>query len=281
MKQANELVSYLPMLRRFARLLVGNQRGGDVLVLAMLQRLAENRDEVSDVIDRQTGLYRTMLRIWKSPVGSHLSETLSARELESQFEPSARNLSMLSRAVFLLRNLEEFARDKVQLVLEMSDSEFEQIEGLANDEVSRLLSTDVMIIEDELLIAFELEGILLSLGHSVTTVVRTAKQAIKAAALQAPKLILSDIQLADGSSGIDAVNQIVKVQYAPVIFITAYPERLLTGLRPEPTYLISKPFKVEQVKAVVSQALFFDSKLRHNVSAKQLSEALVQEWPLH
>jgi CheY-like chemotaxis protein len=43
----------------------------------------------------------------------------------------------------------------------------------------------------------------------------------------------------------------------PVIFITAYPERLLTGERPEPTYLITKPFLTETVMAAVGQALFF------------------------
>ena len=44
----------------------------------------------------------------------------------------------------------------------------------------------------------------------------------------------------------------------PVIFITAYPERLLTGAKPEPTFLIRKPYRPDEVKAVISQALFFD-----------------------
>jgi CheY-like chemotaxis protein len=73
-------------------------------------------------------------------------------------------------------------------------------------------------------------------------------------------MVLADIQLADGSSGIDAVNDILTTFKLPVIFITAYPERLLTGERPEPTFLITKPFQPEIVKAVISQALFFDAK---------------------
>ena len=48
----------------------------------------------------------------------------------------------------------------------------------------------------------------------------------------------------------------------PVIFITAFPERLLTGEKPEPAFLITKPFMPDMVKAVVSQALFFDTKSR-------------------
>jgi CheY-like chemotaxis protein len=73
-----------------------------------------------------------------------------------------------------------------------------------------------------------------------------------------PGLVLADIQLADGSSGLDAVNEMLKSFSVPVVFITAYPERLLTGERPEPAFLITKPFQPETVKAVISQALFFE-----------------------
>jgi CheY-like chemotaxis protein len=71
-------------------------------------------------------------------------------------------------------------------------------------------------------------------------------------------MVLADIQLADGSSGLDAVNEMLTSFSVPVIFITAYPERLLTGERPEPAFLITKPFQPETVKAVISQALFFE-----------------------
>ena len=77
---------------------------------------------------------------------------------------------------------------------------------------------------------------------------------------QRPGLVLADIQLADESSGIDAVNDILRGVEVPVIFITAYPERLLTGERPEPAFLITKPFMPEMVKAVIGQALFFDTR---------------------
>ena len=75
-----------------------------------------------------------------------------------------------------------------------------------------------------------------------------------------PGLVLADIQLADGSSGLDAVNEILTEIEVPVIFITAFPERLLTGEKPEPAFLITKPFRPEAVKAAISQALFFDRK---------------------
>ena len=48
----------------------------------------------------------------------------------------------------------------------------------------------------------------------------------------------------------------------PVIFITAYPERFLTGERPEPAFLIAKPFQPAMVSAIASQALFFSRNAR-------------------
>jgi CheY-like chemotaxis protein len=115
-----------------------------------------------------------------------------------------------------------------------------------------------MIIEDEAIIAMDLEGIVSSMGHRVTGVARTEDGAIALGARKLPDLILADIQLADGSSGIDAVNSLLAEHgERPGIFITAFPERLLTGERPEPAFLITKPYSEEQVRAAVSQAMFF------------------------
>ncbi len=96
------------------------------------------------------------------------------------------------------------------------------------------------------------------LGHRVLGVARTHKEAMALAKVKRPGIILADIQLADGSSGLDAVNEMLRSFEVPVIFITAYPERFLTGERPEPAFLIAKPFQPSTVSAVLSQALFFE-----------------------
>jgi CheY-like chemotaxis protein len=116
----------------------------------------------------------------------------------------------------------------------------------------------VLIIEDEPIIAMDLETIVRDMGHGVTGVAVTRDEAVAAAMSRRPGLVLADIQLADDSSGIDAVKDILSQFSVPVIFITAFPERLLTGERPEPTFLITKPFQRSTVKAAISQALFFD-----------------------
>jgi CheY-like chemotaxis protein len=101
-----------------------------------------------------------------------------------------------------------------------------------------------------------------SLGHRVTGIARTHTEAVALYNKTKPSMVLADIQLADGSSGIDAVNDILKTSNVPVIFITAFPERLLTGERPEPTFLVTKPFNPDMVKALISQALFFNESTK-------------------
>ena len=48
-----------------------------------------------------------------------------------------------------------------------------------------------------------------------------------------------------------------QLDQVPVVFITAFPEKLLTGDRPEPAFLITKPYTEDQVQSAVSQAMFF------------------------
>jgi CheY-like chemotaxis protein len=130
----------------------------------------------------------------------------------------------------------------------------------AGRELATDIATDILIIEDETFIALDLEGLLESLGHRMIGIARTHAEAVATAKKKRPGLILADIQLADGSSGLDAVNELLDTFEVPVIFITGYPERFLTGQRPEPAFLIAKPFQPATVSAVVSQALFFERK---------------------
>ena len=105
-----------------------------------------------------------------------------------------------------------------------------------------------------------LAEILDDMGHRVTGVAQTRIGALALAQRERPDLILADIGLADDSSGSIAVNDIrAIVGDIPVIFISAFPERLLTGLHAEPAFLISKPFDENQVRSAVSQAMFFSS----------------------
>jgi CheY-like chemotaxis protein len=148
------------------------------------------------------------------------------------------------------------------VILNTSPSNVEALIDDAGREIAAQVATDVLIIEDEPMIAMDLESIVEGLGHRVAGVARTHKEAMSAVEKERPGLVLADIQLADGSSGLDAVNEMLGSIEVPVIFITAYPDRLLTGERPEPAFLITKPYQPDTVKAIVSQALFFERRAR-------------------
>jgi CheY-like chemotaxis protein len=153
--------------------------------------------------------------------------------------------------------VEDFSPEEAAEVMEVAEGDVNRLVEEAIDEIDRESRTSVLIIEDEPLISMQLEDLVRSLGHDICGTAATRTQAQKVVAENAPGLVLADIQLADGSSGLDAVNDILAIDSVPVIFITAYPERLLTGDRPEPTYLVTKPFQEATVRAAISQALFF------------------------
>jgi len=256
----SEMVApHLPYLRRFSRTLCGSQAGGDAYVRAFLEVLIEDPGALSKHLDPRVATYQTFLRLWNmmdlnlevDPPGAQGADPVD-RKLE--------NIAPLPRQAFLLRWVESFTAEETAQILGATLSDVEALIDTAGREIAGQVATNVLIIEDEPIIAMNLSGIVESLGHSVTAIARTHSEAIRAAKRKAPGLVLADIQLADDSSGIDAVNELLEYYEIPVIFITAYPERLLTGRRPEPTFLISKPYDAETVKAIMSQALFFDDK---------------------
>jgi CheY-like chemotaxis protein len=180
--------------------------------------------------------------------------TPADRKLES--------ITPLPRQAFLLSAVEGFSAPDIASILDIDDDEVMELIDQAGREIAAQVATDVLVIEDEPMIAMDLESIVEGLGHKVMAVARTHAEAVKAIAKEKPGLVLADIQLADGSSGLDAVNEMLGSFQVPVIFITAYPDRLLTGERPEPAFLITKPYQPDTVKAIVSQALFFERRAR-------------------
>jgi CheY-like chemotaxis protein len=255
MSIAQTVAAELPFLRRYARAITGSQAGGDAYVAAVLKTLIADPNIFPRDLDGRVALYRVFTRIWSS-VRVNL-ETEAAIEAGRDGQRALAALTPLPRQVFLLVSMEGFSPDETAQILDISGAEVAAAIDQAGRELAETVATDVLIIEDEPIISMDLEALVESLGHRVSGVARTQREAVAAARRSPPGLVLADIQLADGSSGLDAVNDILENFDVPVIFITAYPERLLTGERPEPVFLISKPFQTQTVKAIVSQALFF------------------------
>jgi DNA-directed RNA polymerase specialized sigma24 family protein len=267
MSQSASIAANLPYLRRFARALTGSQASGDAYAIATLEAIAADADSDRKGMETRQLLYGVFLKIWGSlAINQRNGDTAESPTMRAA-DRTLEALTPLPRVVFLLRALEGFTTAEIAEIMERPPAEIQDLMEIAGREISSQLRTDVLIIEDEPIIAMDLEAMVTDLGHSVTRIARTRREAVAAIADNAPGLVLADIQLADGSSGLDAVNEILAVCKVPVVFITAYPERLLTGDRPEPTFLITKPFRTDTVKAVISQALFFDRRATLSINA--------------
>jgi CheY-like chemotaxis protein len=268
MSISQAILRHLPYLRRFARALSGSREGGDAYVLATLETVVADPGRMGAQEDLRVALYKLFLEIWtSSPINAHTDHSGPSDEAGAQRNLEA--ISLQPRIAFLLHALEGFSLPEIARALSVSEPRAAALIDAASEEIAGQLATDVLIIEDEPLIALDLRALVEELGHRVVAVARTHKEAVAAIAETPPGLILADIQLADNSSGLEAVNEILGSVSTPVIFVTAYPERFLKGEPPEPAFLIAKPFSVDSLKAVISQALFFDRRSHVKYNDKQ------------
>jgi DNA-directed RNA polymerase specialized sigma24 family protein/CheY-like chemotaxis protein len=252
---AHDIARHLPYLRRYARALSGDQRVGDGLVRASLERmLADPR-----LIDRgalKVGLYGVLNSVWSvmgvDGVGHGAGSTIENARIVAE---RIAELGGPQRQILLLATLEGLSASQVAAVMGMAEDEVRERLASAKQDLKAQPATRILIIEDEPVIALDIARQVEESGHTVTGIATTHREAVDLARAEHPGLVLADIQLSDDSSGIDAVKEILGHYSVPVIFITAFPDRLLTGERPEPTFLITKPFDPEILNVAISQAL--------------------------
>jgi len=252
MSLATEVARYLPFLRRYARALSGSQAIGDMNVKATLEVLIDQPSLFRTDIPSRVALYRVFQQVinnqsakWNRPKAAPtgvISERLSGVDQDC-------------RQALLLTAMEGFSQADTAEILECSTRDIEAMTAAAVRQLTVQAPTTVLIIEDEPVISLDLASIVSEMGHKVVGTAATSAEAVALAKATRPGFVLVDIQLADGSSGIDAVHEILAAMDVPVIFITAYPERLLTGERPEPTFLLTKPFAPDDVKNIIGHAL--------------------------
>ena len=217
MSRSQLVAEHLPLLRRYARALTGNQASGDAYVGAMLEALLQDPSLLDEQHGPRAGLFRLFTQIWNSVA---LNDDTDVTTLPLPSERRLSNITPLPRQAFLLLSLEGFSEEEVAFILGSDIAETRRLADAAGREMAAEIATDVLIIEDETFIAMDLESLVKSLGHHVIGVARTHADAVALAKNKKPGLILADIQLADGSSGLDAVNELLDRFEVPVIFIT-------------------------------------------------------------
>jgi DNA-directed RNA polymerase specialized sigma24 family protein/CheY-like chemotaxis protein len=254
MALSHAIAEHLPYLRRYARALCGTQQSGDAYVGACLEAIVADTSVLDATSSPRVGLYKLFHTLWTTTnIDISSPPPRSLASVERRLE----QLTPAHRQALLLTAMEGFNVSDTARILGVAESEVKDMVGKAVREISDQPSTKVLIIEDEPIISLDLQSIVREMGHTVAAIATTRDEAVRAARKTEPGLVLADIKLADGSSGIDAVRQILSEVQVPIVFITAYPERLLTGERPEPTFLVTKPFVPETVRVAISQALLF------------------------
>lgn len=233
---ADRVEQLVPYLLRYARASLGDTSSGDSCVERVLEHVLSASLEPNfepDFYDRE--------RLFK----------LLDREIEIVAPaPNAR-----ARRALLLIAVEGFKDAAAGRILGVSLEDLAQLVETAERDFAESTATRMLIIEDEPLIAAQLKRLTNGLGHNVIGIASTASAAVKLNSEHQPDIILCDIMLADGSLGTDAIQEMALPDSVPVVFITAYPEKYLATLNEGPSYLITKPFSQDYLKAVIGHAL--------------------------
>lgn len=248
------IISLLPYLRRYARALTGSQKRGDTYVRLCLETVLE------EPLRLQGGklkvlLFKVFHEAWQAVDTRTVAFGEAAQSAVQRRDRGLAALPSVQRQILLLTRLEEFSLSEAASIVGLDAATAEELLEQATREVQLVSSVPILIIEDEPMIALEIARIVRDMGHRVCGTAARQSEAVELAARTRPELILADIQLKGAGSGITAVQEILKAVEVPIIFVTGYPERLLTGEDLEPAFVIPKPFSAEMLRAAIGQAL--------------------------
>ena len=254
MVDAQTILALVPQLRRYARALTGSQKRGDAYVRLCLETILAEPARLGGHASK-LGLFRAFHDAWKAINRREFDSKADQHELPQRVDHGLAELPALERQVLLLTALEGFPLTETAAILGQDLPQTRELLAKAQRSLRLEISVPIMIIEDEPLIAMDLARIVGEMGHVVCGTAARQDQAIEMATTKRPSLILADIQLRDDDSGIVAVQDILKSINVPIIFVTGFPERLLTGENIEPAFVMTKPFNPEVLKMFISQAL--------------------------
>jgi DNA-directed RNA polymerase specialized sigma24 family protein len=253
---SHEIARHLPFLRRYARALTGSQERGDRYVRVCLETILEEPGRIVPDEDPRLQLYSVFHDVWAvvQSVAPEDDGDASGAGGDS-LQQGLAALPAIERQVLLLISLEGFSYEETAQILGLERDEVRLLLHAAQEEMQRQTAASVLIIEDEQLIAMDLARIVEEMGHRLCGTAARQQEAIEIAERTRPGLVLADIQLQNGDSGIQTVREILRRIDAPVIFVTGFPERLLTGEALEPAFVITKPFNPQTLKTAIAQAL--------------------------
>src|SRR5262245_55409562 len=155
MSIAESIAPHLPYLRRYARSLTGSQQSGDNYVAAVLEALIADSSSFDKSLSPRAALYRAFTKVWNSIAVNQVSEEPVTAE-KSLPERRLESITPLPRQAFLLVSVEGFTTAEAAQILDCTPAHVTELLQMAGSEIAEQLSADVLIIEDEPLIAMDL-----------------------------------------------------------------------------------------------------------------------------
>jgi len=257
--QARRLMAQLPYMRRYGRALTGSMTHADDLVTCGVEAALTEPEayelDSSDELAQRRRLYGLMNRLFDADGGIPSTPPPTATP-NHPIETALASLPELERRIFLLVSLEELSTVQAADVLGDSVETVREALGRAQTAMREQLVANILIVEDDAIIAYDLTETVLAMGHKVCGTAATMEEALATAAANQPSLALMDLRLAHGGSGITTAQALRETRALPIIFVTAFAEELkqrgLDYLGP----VIKKPFTREQIERAITQAVF-------------------------
>jgi len=246
-------------MRRYGRALTGSTiRGDDLVTRAVEAALTEPERYQLDTDDEpvtRRRLYTLLNELFDADTGP-AGASVSLAEPGHPIETALSSLPEQERRVFLLVSLEELSTPQAADVMGVPAEEARDALARAQNAMREQLVANILIVEDDAIIAYDLTETVLGMGHKVCGTAATMEEALAAAAANQPSLALMDLRLAHGGSGITTAQALRETRALPIIFVTAFAEELkqrgLDYLGP----VIKKPFTREQIERAITQAVF-------------------------
>jgi len=120
----------------------------------------------------------------------------------------------------------------------------------------------ILIVEDEKILAADLESKLRELGYRVASVAASGEEAVRLAQERSPSLVLMDVRLSGTMDGVEAARQIQQITPIPIVYLTAYSDLFLRNpsVMQPPGLCVSKPFLISDLRDVMEIALRKDDR---------------------
>ena len=255
MAQPDPIIAHVPYLRRHARLLTGSQELGDEFVRLCLE-LVVAEPEWLEGDNLRVQLFRAFHAAWTRVHETIADESAMGEvELVERVRQGLAGLPSAERRTLALIVVEEFTYEDTAYILGMTVDQVRRSVAKARSELLSRVSVSVLIIEDEQIVASDIARIVEDMGHRVAGMAAHQAQSVSLAEELKPGLVLADIRLEDDGDGIAAAQRILEAYEVPIVFVTGYPERLLTGGGLEPAFVVAKPFDSEALKVTIAHAL--------------------------